>query len=85
MEDETAIVAIQNQRLTSETVYCSEICYSCPYTFENVMFIDLPSKSLRRREKAPTSSKRAMSNEVEDVISQIQPRFLRERNIFSFS
>ena len=48
------------------------------------MFIDIPSKSSRRREKVPTISKRAIISEVQDVISQIYPRLLRERNILCF-
>ena len=49
------------------------------------MVIDIPSKSSRRRKKVPTISKRAIINKVQDVISQICPRLLRERNILCFT
>ena len=68
---EHCFVAIQNQRLTSETMYCSEICHSSSYTFENVMFVDIPSISSRRTKNVPTISKTAIINQVQDVISQI--------------
>ena len=66
-------------------MYCSEICHSSSYTFENVVFLDIPTISSRRMEKVPTISKTAIINEVQDVISQIKPRFLRERNILCFT
>ena len=66
-------------------MYCSEICRSSSYIFENVVFIDIPSISSRRTKNVPTISKTAIINQVQDVISQIQPRLLRERNILCFS
>ena len=66
-------------------MYCCEICHSSSYIFKNVVFIDIPSISSRRTEKVPTISKTAIINEVQDVISQIKPRVLRERNILCFS
>ena len=47
---------------------CNEICYSSFFTLENVMVIDMPS---RRMEKVPTTSKRAISSEIANKISQI--------------